>query len=200
MMPDFESHNRSKQPTSGDSLTGNAGNHNQPVGALDMLKRDRFEMLSAYLDGEVTAEERRQVEAWLATDPVVQRLYDRLLKLRQGVQTMPVPASTQSVEQTIDKVFTRVNRRPKMALMWGGAAVAALVVGAISGVLPGGRSWEPQFAQSSIEKVNPTQAMGGIESASTAVRSDALMIALDQPVVQIPKAPVSAPAESFDSF
>lgn len=200
MMPDFESHNRSKQPNSGDSLTGNAGNHNQPVGALDMLKRDRFEMLSAYLDGEVTAEERRQVEAWLATDPVVQRLYDRLLKLRQGVQTMPVPASTQSVEQTIDKVFTRVNRRPKMALMWGGAAVAALVVGAISGVLPGGRSWEPQFAQSSIEKVNPAQSMRGIESASTAVRSDALMIALDQPVVQIPKAPVSAPAESFDSF
>jgi len=27
-----------------------------------MLKRDRFELLSAYLDGEVTAAERQQVE------------------------------------------------------------------------------------------------------------------------------------------
>jgi len=30
---------------------------------MDMLKRDRFELLSAYLDGEVTAAERQQVEA-----------------------------------------------------------------------------------------------------------------------------------------
>jgi len=31
---------------------------------MDMLKRDRFELLSAYLDGEVTAAQRQQVEDW----------------------------------------------------------------------------------------------------------------------------------------
>jgi len=35
---------------------------------MDMEKRDCFELLSAYLDGEVTATERRQVEEWLSTD------------------------------------------------------------------------------------------------------------------------------------
>jgi hypothetical protein len=36
---------------------------------------DRFELLSAYIDGEVTAAERKQVEEWLATDPTVQQLH-----------------------------------------------------------------------------------------------------------------------------
>jgi len=43
---------------------------------MDMLKRDRFELLSAYLDGEVTAAQRQQVEDWLGNDPEVQ-LYAR---------------------------------------------------------------------------------------------------------------------------
>jgi Putative zinc-finger len=52
----------------------------------DPLKRDRFELLSAYLDGEVTAPERRQVEAWLKSDPKMQALYARMLKMQQGVR------------------------------------------------------------------------------------------------------------------
>lgn len=52
---------------------------------LDHCKRDTFERLSAYLDGEVTAAERQQVEAWLATDSEAQRLYQRLLNLRQQI-------------------------------------------------------------------------------------------------------------------
>ncbi|MGB3136401.1 MAG: zf-HC2 domain-containing protein, partial [Nodosilinea sp.] len=32
---------------------------------LDATKRDRFELLSAYLDGEVTPEERQQVLFWI---------------------------------------------------------------------------------------------------------------------------------------
>jgi anti-sigma factor RsiW len=37
---------------------------------------ERFELLSAYLDGEVTASERKQVEAWLATDRAFQQQPD----------------------------------------------------------------------------------------------------------------------------
>ena len=80
---------------------------------MDMLKRDRFELLSAYLDGEVTACERRQVEDWLANDPESQRLYGRLLTLRQGLQTMPVPSTQQSVENTIEQVYQRMHRRSR---------------------------------------------------------------------------------------
>jgi anti-sigma factor RsiW len=56
---------------------------------MDMHNRNRFELLNAYLDGEVTADERRQIENWLTTDPQVQCLYARALKLRQKWQ-MPI--------------------------------------------------------------------------------------------------------------
>lgn len=197
-MPEFESRNRSETPSSEDGFTGQIDNPHQPTGALSMLQRDRFELLSAYLDGEVTAAERKQVEELLATDPVVKRLYSRLLELRQGLQSMPVPAASQSVEQTVDAVFKRVNRRPKQILLWGGAAVAALFVGAVSGFLPGNNSFSPQLATSPIEGAGTAQN-AQLPSAQS-VNSDALMIALDQPVVQIPKAPVSMPADAVEDI
>jgi anti-sigma factor RsiW len=54
---------------------------------MDMHERtrDRFELLNAYLDGEVTAAERRQIEDWLTTDSTIQCLYARALELRQKV-------------------------------------------------------------------------------------------------------------------
>lgn len=174
MNPEFESHKNSKQDQLGDSPAGNQG-------ALDMQKRDRFELLSAYLDGEVSAGERRQIEQWLATDPQVQSLYKRLLKLRQVIRTMPVPASNRPVEETVTQVFKRLSRRPKQAIVWGGAAIAATLVAAFSGVLGGGNSWSPQMAQS----IKPT------------TDSEPLTIALNQPIIEIPKAPVAAPAKPF---
>jgi anti-sigma factor RsiW len=56
---------------------------------MDSLQRDRFELLSAFIDGEVTAAERRQVQELLATDADMQRLHSRLMKLRQGMQKTP---------------------------------------------------------------------------------------------------------------
>jgi anti-sigma factor RsiW len=65
---------------------------------MDMYKRDRFELLSAYLDVEVTASQRRQIEHWLTTAPEVQCLYTRVLKLCQKWRTMPVPPVQQLVK------------------------------------------------------------------------------------------------------
>lgn len=146
-----------------------------PTGAMDMLKRDRFELLSAYLDGEVNATERRQVEDWLANDPEVQNLYTRLLKLRQGLRTLPVPSAEQSVEQTIQHVFKRVDRRrSRLAGIWGSAAIAALFISA----LVGGRQFiTPQLAQSPEPAVTPAEP---------------LMVALNTPVLEIPKAAAAA--------
>ena len=160
----------------GDLLTSNSGAANQLIGAMDMLKRDRFELLSAYLDGEVTAAERKQVEEWLANDPESQRLYDRLLKLRSSFQTIPVPAAQQPVEQTIELVYQRVDRRSRRrAVVWSGSAIAAVVLGAVSTVLPTRQLL--QIAQSPQQEIEP------------------LRVALNSPVVEIPKLGIAPPGE-----
>ncbi len=51
----------------------------------------RFELLSAYLDDEVTADERKLVAQWLTEDAHTQQMYQRLLMLRQAIRTAPVP-------------------------------------------------------------------------------------------------------------
>ena len=160
----------------GDLLKSNSGAANQLIGAMDMLKRDRFELLSAYLDGEVTAAERKQVEEWLANDLESQRLYDRLLKLRSSFQTIPVPAAQQPVEQTIELVYQRVDRRSRRrAVVWSGSAIAAVVLGAVSTVLPTRQLL--QIAQSPQQEIEP------------------LRVALNSPVVEIPKLGIAPPGE-----
>ncbi|ESA36243.1 hypothetical protein N836_07835 [Leptolyngbya sp. Heron Island J] len=51
----------------------------------------RFELLSAYIDDEVSSEERQLVAQWLMYDPNMQQMYQRLLRLRQAIRTAPVP-------------------------------------------------------------------------------------------------------------
>lgn len=175
MAPDFESHHNYKQRSLGDSPAGN-------MVALDMQKRDRFELLSAYLDGEVSANERRLVEEWLTTDPQVQCLYKRLLKLRQTIRTIPVPDSQESVENTVTQVFSRLNRRRKQMLMWGGTAVAAAFIASFSGGFGNTGFFAPQLA----------------ESPQITEDSEPLTIALNQPLIEIPKAPVALPVKTFN--
>lgn len=155
---------------------------NEATGAMDMVKRDRFELLSAYLDGEVTAAERKQVEDWLANDVAVQRLYSRLLKLRQGIRTMPIPTTQQSPEVTAGQVIAKVNRRSRLKWVFGGA-VAACVIGAVSSWLPSREAVTPQLAQKQQEQ--PTQTV--------AQPSPLPMVALNNPVIEIPKAAVASP-------
>jgi anti-sigma factor RsiW len=144
---------------------------------MDSLQRDRFELISAYIDGEVTAAERSQVQELLANNPDMQRLHARLLKLRQELQKMPVPAVEQSAQEQVQAVFSRIDRRrTRQTVIWGGAAIAALFVSAFSGILPGSRSLVPQLAQA------PQQ-----ETAQ-----EPLMIAVNQPLIEIPKAPVAS--------
>jgi anti-sigma factor RsiW len=155
----------------------------QDTREMDNLQRLRFELLSAYLDGEVTADERKQVQHWLATDPQVQRQYAKMLKLRQGIQTLPVPAAEQPAQQIAQQVFARIDRhRNRRLIAWGGAAIAALFMGALSGVMP--QSPAPQVATNlSPQKVAPQP----------------LMVALNEPVIPIPKAAIAAPEKSLTS-
>jgi anti-sigma factor RsiW len=162
---------------------------NESTGAMDdMVKRDRFELLSAYLDGEVTAVERKQVEEWLANDASVKCLYARLLNLRQGLRTMPVPASEQPIEQTVQQVMARLRRRAQLKWAFGGAAVAACIIGSLAGIIPGGEIKTLQLAQQRIESAQNTPE-------SAAVPASRLEVALNNPPLPIPKAPVASPVK-----
>ena len=54
-----------------------------------MTDLEREELLSAYLDNELSAEERARVEGWLAESAELRQLHDELLALRAGMQALP---------------------------------------------------------------------------------------------------------------
>jgi hypothetical protein len=166
-----------------DLLEGNNEQINESTGAKSMVKRDRFELLSAYLDGEVSAAERKQVEEWLATDPTVQGLHTRLLKLRQSLRALPVPQ--QPVEETANKVFERLHRRYRLAWVFGATAAAACVIGSVSSLLPFGESRIPRLAKQQFTE--QTQQTPG------SVVDSPLMVAIHKPVLPIPKAAKASP-------
>ncbi|MGH2413383.1 MAG: anti-sigma factor family protein [Microcystaceae cyanobacterium] len=145
---------------------------------MNTSERDYFELLSAYLDGEVTASERQHVQYLLDNDPKTQQLYTRLLKLRDSLEHLPIPTSEQSAQELSEQVFQRLERQRQWQriLFISGAAIAATMIGAILIWLPGSDSPTPQIVKS------PT-----MESDS-----EPLMIALNRPVVKIPPAALPA--------
>jgi len=153
---------------------------------MDNLKRDRFELLSAYLDGEVTAAERHQVEEWLANDPTIQCLYSRLVKLRQGMRNLPAPPASLPTEQTVQQVIRRVGPQPVTVFAWGGAAVAAVFVGLFSNLTPA--------PSTSNFVATPSPA-----TVPATIESEALILAIDQPIIEIPRA-IATEAEAINSI
>ncbi len=133
--------------------------------------KDCCELLSAYLDGEVTAAERKQVENWLATDPRMQQLHRRLLKLHQGWQSLPSPEEINKADVISTQVFKKIKQRSRRRwYVFGGGAIAALLVATISSILSPDNSPIPQIADSEIQ---PNI-------------SEPLQIAIDRPVLPIP--------------
>jgi anti-sigma factor RsiW len=121
---------------------------------MDMHKRDRFELLNDYLDGEVTAAQRRQIEGWLTTDSTVQRLYARALELRQKWQIMS-PLAQHLTESEVKQIFSCRKTKPKRAVLWEAIVLAAVLLGALSGVLPERQSPVLPMAQAPQLTVKP---------------------------------------------
>lgn len=146
---------------------------------LSNFECDCFKLLSAYLDGEVTASERRQVQQWLDTNPKVQQLYTRLLRLRQALENLPLPTPEQTAQQLSAGVFQHLDRkrqRVKRLLLWSGAAIAAVVIGTVSNLFSNNESPLP-----GLVKAPPTPVAADLEPTT-----EPLMIALNRPVVEIP--------------
>ncbi len=154
-----------------------------------MLQRDRFELLSAYLDGEVTAAERRQVEDWLANDETVKRLHQRLVQLRHGFQDMAAPVMAQTpVDVTLKQVMARVDRRTnRPAWVLGGLAAAGALVTAGLGWIGGDGGLNPQLATNAL-KSSPAPVEVALTPTPKALPServiaaDAVMVAVDSSV------------------
>ncbi|MDQ7801714.1 MAG: zf-HC2 domain-containing protein [Armatimonadota bacterium] len=90
-------------------------------------------LLSAYVDGEVTPEERRQVEEWLRQDPEAQAEYRELVRLRDLLRSLPPRPAPPDLEGRILRAALGRATGPKPARMrqavWVGAVVAAAAVG-----------------------------------------------------------------------
>jgi anti-sigma factor RsiW len=131
---------------------------------------ERFELLSAYLDNEVTANERKQVEAWLATDRAFQQQYRQIQNIQTAFPQMTVP-TTQSPQALADGVFAKIDRHRNRRLAWiGGGAIAATLLATVTGLsgLFGDRSPQLQFAANKANTPAP------------------LMVALNDPILAMP--------------
>ena len=89
---------------------------NQIFNSSMIIPEERFELLSAYIDGEVTEAEEQLVEQWLSDDVDFRRLYQQQLKLRQSLIDLPVPVAAHSsvkaeTDVMINRVFAEIDKR-----------------------------------------------------------------------------------------
>ena len=131
---------------------------------------DRFQLLSAYLDDEVTPQERRQVQVWLDTDPQFKQTYLNLLRLQRAIPELPSPPPSISAAELSQRVLSQIHRdnRRQQYWRWGSIAVA-VGLGMVTSLC-----WEP--LRTFIP--GPQQAQGE--------PPEYLMIALNQPLFDVP--------------
>ncbi|MEN9224495.1 MAG: zf-HC2 domain-containing protein [Thermostichus sp. HHBFW_bins_43] len=92
---------------------------NHPPQELPKVE-ERFEQLSAYLDGELSPQEARQVEDWLAADAQGRQLYSRLAALQAGLANLETPTlDGAQTELLISRVFDELDQAPVVDLGWG---------------------------------------------------------------------------------
>jgi anti-sigma factor RsiW len=137
----------------------------------------RFELISAYIDGEVTPQERHEVQRWLDTDRDAKKLYLQLLGIGAKLPNIPAPVSLPA-DILAERVFQKVGHlsRGRRRLFYGGAILAATALAIFSAGLFG--------------RDTPTSRMARHPSDITR-ENEPLMIALNHPIVEIP-----APEES----
>ncbi|MDJ0898325.1 MAG: hypothetical protein QNJ55_05895 [Xenococcus sp. MO_188.B8] len=153
---------------------------------------DCFELLSAYIDGEATSAERQQVQQLLDNDPEIKKIYIQLIKLQSEMQSLDVPISQDiSPEVISQQVFAEVkrSRNQRKLCLWGGGVIAATIIAAISGVIPG-------FNYHSLKLAVKSPASQIKETMSEPVM---VAVTLNQPTVTIPKAAISTFPVDVDS-
>ena len=135
----------------------------------DTQEQERYQLLSAYLDGEVTVDERRQVQEWLDNDAAFQQQYIQLLQLRQAIPRIPIPQGEISPEEFSERVLAKIDRqRIRRLVLCGGMVITTVATGLFSSLFLGRNIPLLQRAKAPIPNHQ--------------VEPDPLMIALNQPM------------------
>ncbi len=83
------------------------------------------EMISAYLDGELTAGERAQVAQWIENDPRARNVYQELQQLRESLQNLPSEKFDKNLKQDI---LSQIKTTGKDSETTSGTLVAAAMM------------------------------------------------------------------------
>jgi anti-sigma factor RsiW len=154
--------------------------HDKSIDSLNQIElpTDGFELLSAYIDGELSPKERHQVQTWIDRDPQTKRLYIELLALQSQMQALKAPPSHRTTGQMTEQVFQALDcQRSRRRLVLAGSAIAVSALASITGLFLGIMSPSLKVAQS------PNSG----ENLSDNVM---LAVALNKPTINIPE-PVS---------
>jgi predicted anti-sigma-YlaC factor YlaD len=155
---------------------------------------EKFELLSAYLDGEVNAAERKQVELWLQEDTAFKAMFNKMRGMHTAIEQSPMPPVTEPINKFADEVFAKIDQRRQLKFLKvvGGACVAGMVAaGAMFTATFQGSNHQMQMAKS----VLPTSVPN---SLSILVKPTPLMVALNDSIVQISPNKVVAPKGRAD--
>ncbi|MBE9239556.1 anti-sigma factor [Synechocystis salina LEGE 00031] len=141
-------------------------------GNEDLLFDEKFELLSAYIDGEVSPQERKQVQGWIDSDPEFKQTYLGLIRLQNALPQVPVPPAIDT-DALAQKVFARLEQenRWRGIWFWGSVTAAAVVVAAYSSIL--GKPLDPSLNQANLDP------------AIVAMDEDPLMIAIHEPMFEV---------------
>ena len=150
-------------------------------------QEDYFELLSAYLDGELEPAECARVQQWLDENAEIKRVYTRLLKLQSQMQNSAAPPSTISTAELSAGVFHQLDhtKRQQRSLVWCGSAIAAAVLAAMSGMLSG-----INFSSLRMAKSPETNFSAPIM----------LAVAVNKPAINIPKAATTYPPQDIKTI
>ncbi len=125
-----------------------------------MIDPKKFELLSSYLDGEVTASEKAQVEAWLNTDRDFAQCYQQQLKLQQ---IWKATVSHSPMELSFEDTWQHIQTRQKERWLVRGIAFLTLGLVSLGGLFVSQRySWQQ-------------------------AQEEPLILALEQPLLPMPK-------------
>ena len=137
--------------------------------------RERYELLSAFLDGEASEDRAREVRQWLSSDAEIQRVYWQLVRLREQWREMPVPSVPMPLEERIRRVFVTLERRRRQVFFWSGSAIALVLVAFVGAErLPTATGFSMRILSLETPATSPTS----------------VSLSINQPLVEIPKLPV----------
>ena len=125
----------------------------------------RFELLSAYIDGEVTSRESKAIEYWLDTDPDFNKLHKTLLRIKRETYIISTPINIKSKSVLSQDIFNKIDcqQRKKFNTILGSLGTMVMIFSTI---------WlQDGFALYRYAQKNDNQA---------------LTIALNRPVLEIP--------------